>query len=57
MLGKKYGLDDTGIKRLKAFDFNKFKMADSKSMNEQIHEFENLEQQLKTNRSTLDKTF
>jgi len=57
MLEKKYGLDDTGIKRLKAFDFNKFKMADSKSMNEQIHEFENLEQQLKTNRSTLDKTF
>ena len=40
-LKKKYGLDDTGIKGFKASDFNKFKMVDSKSMNEQIHEFGN----------------
>ena len=32
-------------------------MVDSKPMNEQIHEFENLVQQLKTNRSTFDEIF
>ena len=37
-----YGLDDTGIKRFKASDFNKFKLVDSKPMNEQIYEFKNL---------------
>jgi len=39
---KKYGLDNTGMKRFKTSDLNKFKMVDSKSMNEQIYEFENL---------------
>ena len=56
-LEKKYGLDDTGIKHFKASDFNKFKMIDSKIMNDQIHEFENFVQQLKAIGSTLDETF
>ena len=43
-LEKKYGLNDTSIKRFKVSDFNKFKMIYSKLMNEQIHEFENLVQ-------------
>ena len=55
-LEKKYGLDGTSIKTFKASDFNKFKMIDLKPMNKQIHEFENLMQQLKTNGSTLDET-
>ena len=56
-LEKKYGLNDTGIKRFKASDFNKSKMVDSKPMNEQIHEFENLMQQLKTNGLPLMRYF
>ena len=56
-LEKNYDLDDIGIKRFKTSDFNKFKMADSKPMNEQIHEFIHLVQQLKINGSTLDETF
>jgi len=56
-LEKRYGLDDIGIKCFIASDFNKFKMVDSKTMNDLIHEFEKLVQPPKVNGSTLNETF
>ena len=56
-LENKYGLDDAGIKRFTASDFNKFRMVDTKPMNEQIHEFETLIHQLSASGTKLDQSF
>ena len=39
-LEEEYAIDDTGIEWFTLYSFNKFMMVDSKSINNQIHEFQ-----------------
>jgi len=39
-LDQEYGLDDAKIERFTSSSFNKFMMIDDKSINEQLHEFQ-----------------
>jgi len=39
-LEDEYSLDDAGIERFTSSSFNKFMMTDSKSINDQLHEFQ-----------------
>ena len=57
ILKSKYGHDDTRVKKFTTSDFNKFRMVDSKPMNDQIHKFETLIHQISTNRTKLDESF
>lgn len=42
-LEEEYGIDNTGVDRFIALTINKYVMVDEKSMNEQIHQFQDLQ--------------
>lgn len=56
-LEAEYGFDDAGIERFNSSSFNKFKMVDSKPMNDQLHEFQDYVRHLQSKDNNFTEDF